>query len=336
MTTSRFTLPAGGGPFGQSRDSLASTLVDDLANELLEIPQDSDIRTRYSSIRDRVMSFGSVLLPTSTTYPVHLNTQLRELAMNESAKLVRPTLAVLTAHLSGGDVLTAYRYGWAIELLHVSSLVLDDLPSMDNSKYRRGRLTVHLTHGEGFAILLAAQAHNVAMQIIGKRSPNSEKAVEFFNAAHEALGGMGLIGGQALDLEFQTKEPDFGFAEGYRKRTGFRDLWTMCAHFKTASLFRLALHAGSLTAPLEPEKQEVIWRSGDRIGLVFQLLDDEADDDIAGNSVSEQFQTLLTPEQRLDEARAQRTAWRRELREVLGDRGDQLAEYFDLIVPIKD
>jgi geranylgeranyl pyrophosphate synthase len=326
--------PAEGQP--PDRSMIPSTAVSALPDGFLEMADSDDLAADFSEIRRRVIDVGTRLLPTNTTYPVHLNTELRESAVTRAGKLVRPCLAVVTAHLTGGDVGTAYRYGWAIELLHFSSLILDDLPSMDDSKYRRGRLTVHLTHGEGYAILLACQAHNVAMQIIGKSSPTAGTGIQFFNATHEALGGMGLIGGQALDLEFQTKEPNFGFAEGYRKRAGFRDLWTMCAHFKTASLFRLSIYAGCLTAPMEQEDIETLCRSGDRIGLVFQLLDDEADHDISTRPNAAHFQTLLTPEQRLDEARVQRTEWREELQAILGERGERLSRYFDLVVPIED
>jgi len=172
------------------------------------------------------------------------------------------------------------------------------------------------------------------MEIIGKRSPDSEIALSFFNSTHEALGGMGLIGGQALDLEFRTPKPDFGFAEVYRKKVGFRDLWTMCAHFKTASLFRLSLYAGILTAQVDQETIEAVCRCGDRLGLVFQLLDDEEDEDYSHVNETASYQTLLTKKQRIDEAKYQQKEWQRELNEAMGHKGKELSKYFDLIVPI--
>ncbi len=322
--------------WAKERSSICTESPDGTNINYNEAPSLGTEKENLSEIRDRVIKIGSKLLPLKTTYPVHLNTELRMSALANAGKLMRPCISVMTAHILNGDVSTAYNYGWAIELLHLGSLILDDLPSMDDSKFRRGKLTVHITHGESFAILLATHSHNVAMEIIGKRSPDSETALCFFNATHEALGGMGLIGGQALDLEFRVKEPNFGFAEGYRKKAGFRDLWTMCAHFKTASLFRLSIYAGVLTSSLPQETIESVCRCGDRLGLVFQLLDDEADEDFANVPGADRYQTLMTREQRLEEAKAQRDEWRQELKEVLGERGDTLSKYFDLIAPLID
>lgn len=317
------------------RSSVPPETLKDATDKYCCPPDRGSFDEKLREVRRRVIDVGSRLLPSNTTYPAHLNTELRNSAIHGAGKLVRPCISVLTAYYTGGDVSTAFNYGWAIELLHLSSLILDDLPSMDNSRFRRGKLTIHVSHGESFAILLAAQAHNVAMQIIGKRSPNSTTALSFFNAAHEALGGMGLIGGQTLDLEFQTKEPNYSFAEGYRKKIGFRDLWTMCAHFKTASLFRLAIYAGCLTSDLNHDDIENICRAGERIGLVFQLLDDEIDQDTANTMGSHKFQTLMTREQRLQEAADQREAWQKEIEIVLGSRGRNLCDYIDFIVPVK-
>lgn len=322
--------------WAKERSSICTESLDSATINYKEAPSLSTAKENLSEIRRRVLEVGSQLLPLKTTYPVHLNTELRISALANAGKLMRPCISVMTAHILNGDISAAYNYGWAIELLHLGSLILDDLPSMDDSKYRRGKLTIHITHGESFAILLATHSHNVAMEIIGKRSPDPETALRFFNATHEALGGMGLIGGQALDLEFRVKEPNFGFAEGYRKKAGFRDLWTMCAHFKTASLFRLSLYAGILTSSLPQETIEAVCRCGDRLGLVFQLLDDEADEDFSNVPGADRYQTLMTRKQRLDEAKAQRDAWRQELKEVLGERGNVLSEYFDLIAPLID
>ena len=151
--------------WARDRSSIHAEGVNSAPGKYTVQPDLETTKDNLSEVRRRVIEIGSRLLPLETTYPVHLNTELRKAAVTNAGKLVRPCLAVMTAHLMGGDVSTAYYYGWAIELLHLSSLILDDLPAMDNSKFRRGKLTVHVTHGESFAILLArplperAQSH---------------------------------------------------------------------------------------------------------------------------------------------------------------------------------
>ena len=288
-------------------------------------PVDVDVHGRTAELRNFLLTHGESILPRESSYPVRMNAELREMVLSHAGKLIRPILALGLAVELDGEHTSAVALGWAVELLHCSSLILDDLPAMDNSKYRRRRLVVHLRHSDAFAILLAAHMHNVAMQIIATQSRTPELHQRFSVYAHEALGGVGLIGGQYLDLELQHQSSDLSWHDQHRIRSGFSDLWSMCAHFKTASLFRLAVYAGVLDSSLSATEIRVLSQCGESAGLVFQLRDDAEDRDMPTGD----FGRLLTAEQRRDEMLCRRDEWHDRLRDMFGAPGERLAEYFD-------
>ena len=284
--------------------------------------------TYLAGLRPQLLKAGSLLLPNTLQYPVRLSRSLREMVLDNGGKLLRLSLSLITAQLLGGGTETALAFGWAIELIHNASLILDDLPAMDDATMRRGRMVIHLRHSTAYAILLATYMHNVAMQVIGRRTPSAEVHLQFTLRLQEALGGHGLIGGQALDLDLMEEAPDLDAAQEYRSRNGLRDLWAVCAHFKTASLFSLALYAGAVDADLNASQISTLLRCGDSAGLVFQLADDESD--LEEDRQRSGFQSLLTREQRLQEATDRRRQWRLELNSCFGQAGDLLADFLDL------
>lgn len=287
-----------------------------------------------ASLRPQLLRAGQLLLPSTQQYPVRLSQSLRELVLTNAGKLLRPSLSLITARLLGGTTTTALAFGWAIELVHNASLILDDLPVMDDASLRRGRMVIHLRHSTAYAILLATYMHNVALQLICRRSPSAEVHLQFTLRLHEALGGHGLIGGQALDLDLLVEAPDLAAAHDYGSSNGLRDLWAVCAHFKTASLFSLSLYAGAADAGLGEAQINTLLRCGDSAGLVFQLADDESD--LEEDPSRPDFQSLLTREQRLQEADERRHQWRLELADVFGVAGEQLADFLDLATHFPD
>jgi geranylgeranyl pyrophosphate synthase len=292
-----------------------------------------DISEKFAEIRERMVIFGDHILPPIDAYPVRLNRALYDIALANPGKLLRPCLAVACAHELGGDILMAYRYGWVVELLHISSLILDDLPSMDNSPLRRGKQTVHMNQGEGFAILLSAYAHNTAMQLITSESNEEGSAFKFLNEVYKAIGGMGLIGGQVLDLEFRKQNPILQYADAYRIKRGIKDLLTLCNLFKTAPLFRLSVFAGTVTTKYSNEVVNDLCQCGDIIGMIFQLLDDEEDGDIVSQKENYQIQVATTREERMEEALFHYQEIHRILVRNLEDKAENLFSYFSMLVP---
>lgn len=322
----------GAGDAGASVDAPAGDTAEGTAGATAAPPPltigEAPAADYLAAIRPQLIRAGSLLLPNTQQYPVRLSRSLREMVLENGGKLLRPSLSLITAQLLGGRTDTALAFGWAIELIHNASLILDDLPAMDDATMRRGRMVIHLRHSTAYAILLATYMHNVAMQVIGRRTPSAEVHLQFTLRLQEALGGHGLIGGQALDLDLMEEAPDLEAAHDYGHRNGLRDLWSVCAHFKTASLFSLALYAGAVDAGLSSAQISTLLRCGDSAGLVFQLADDESDLD--EDRQRSDFQSLLSREQRLQEAEDRRRQWRQELSEAFGSPGDQLADYLDL------
>src|SRR6476659_3283056 len=116
------------------------------------------------------------------------------------SKRVRPVLTLLAAELCGGAPARAVPAAAVMELVHASSLILDDLPAMDNAPLRRGRKANHLEFGESTAILAAFGLLNLAYGVIAHGHP-PPLAAQMSALISQAVGPGGLIGGQALDLE---------------------------------------------------------------------------------------------------------------------------------------
>ena len=121
------------------------------------------------------------------------------------------------------------------------------------------------------------------------------------------------------------------YHEAYRMKQGFRSVWTMCNHFKTASLFRLALQAVTIPLELPPEEADCLMRVGDLLGLSFQLRDDMADDaeDTNAGGVIKKLMTPAQCEAQLNDLRDEYWA---ELNAVFGAKGNDLACLMDSVI----
>ena len=124
------------------------------------------------------------------------------------SKQVRAVLVLLCAELCRGMAARAVPAAAAIELVHASSLVLDDLPCMDDAPLRRGRRANHLEFGEPVAILAAFGLLNLAYGSL-VRAYEPSFASRMTSIIADAVGPSGLIGGQALDLEATDRQIDF-------------------------------------------------------------------------------------------------------------------------------
>src|SRR6185503_8837035 len=108
-------------------------------------------------------------------------------------------LVMLCAELCRGQASRAVPAAAAIELVHASSLILDDLPSMDDAPLRRGKPSNHRQHGEAMAILAAFGLLNLAFATLA-REYDPQLSVRLSSLLAEAVGAGGLIGGQSTDL----------------------------------------------------------------------------------------------------------------------------------------
>lgn len=183
------------------------------------------------------------------------------------SKRVRPVLTLLAAELCGGTTEHSVPAAAAMELVHASSLILDDLPSMDDAPLRRGRRTNHLEFGEAIAILAAFGLLNMAYGTIARRY-DPPLASRLSSLLAEAVGLEGLIGGQAADL--LATEQQIGFEMLERIHRG-----------KTGALFSAAATAGALVAGAPADKVASLAAYAKNLGLAFQIIDDLLD--VEGN-----------------------------------------------------
>jgi len=129
-----------------------------------------------------------------------------EYSLMAGGKRLRPVLVLLANEVCGGKQEDAIPAACAIEMVHTYSLIHDDLPSMDDDDFRRGRLTSHKVFGEALAILagdclLTLAFETIATQVTGAGTMSGLQIAEQTRILASAAGGSGMVGGQVLDLE---------------------------------------------------------------------------------------------------------------------------------------
>jgi geranylgeranyl diphosphate synthase type II len=204
------------------------------------------------------------LLPPADSAPMPLTNAVREICLGPG-KRVRPLLAMLSSAHFGGRELAALDFGCALELIHTASLVLDDLPCMDDAEMRRGKLTLHRRFGEDTAVLSAVALLNHAYGVIASDAAvDSETRLALLVLLSETVGFRGLVSGQFRDL----RDPET-----------LRDELTLTSlNFqKTGVLFAAAMVGGAMIAGAD---QAALGRArlfASRLGLAFQMWDDLQD-----------------------------------------------------------
>ena len=189
-------------------------------------------------------------------------------ACEGGGKRLRPVLMVVFADLCGGDAKSVLPFACALEMIHSSSLVHDDLPCMDNSPLRRGKPSVHVEFGEDMALLAGDSLLNRAYEVMLDPRTASELPVDArLRAAYviaEATGIDGMMGGQTMDLESEHKRIDVETLETLQRG-------------KTAALLRAACTAGAILAGADDARVAAASAYGEALGLCFQIVDDLLD-----------------------------------------------------------
>ena len=180
-------------------------------------------------------------------------------ALFPSGKRIRPLLALSVCEMLEGNLEEALPYAVAIELIHPYSLIHDDLPSMDNADYRRGKPSVHKAFGEALAILAGDALLNLAYEIMLK--DGNSKYAHVIPKIAEAAGLMGMISGQVLDIS--KNKPS--------NKEEILHLYSL----KTGKLFEVAFNPGYNRR--RPIIEEELLELGQKIGLAFQIKDDLLD-----------------------------------------------------------
>jgi geranylgeranyl pyrophosphate synthase len=214
-----------------------------------------EYQSRVTDALDRV-------LPGETTEPAVVHRAMRYTALAPS-KRVRATLTMLAAELCGRTSEATLAPAAAIEMVHAASLILDDLPAMDNAPLRRGKPACHVEFGEAVAILAAFGLLNLAFATLA-RTIDAPLGVRLSTLVADAVGSDGLIGGQAEDLLATERQISFETLERIHRRN-------------TGALFSAAAVAGALTANASPPQIAALEAYAKNLGLAFQIVDDLLD-----------------------------------------------------------
>ena len=203
-------------------------------------------------------------LPKRNVKPATLHKAMRY-SLFAGGKRLRPILCLAAAEACRGKVSNALPLACALECIHTYSLVHDDLPSMDNDDYRRGRPTCHKVFGDGIAVLAGDALLTIAFEIVSrsKPAPRYDMSILLREIA-VAAGSQKLIAGQVADLE----------AEGRKVK---RDQLRFIHENKTAAILKSSIRLGAMSANADAKKLRAVTQFGHGLGLAFQVIDDILD-----------------------------------------------------------
>ena len=208
-----------------------------------------------------------------TGAPKPLASALRT-ALTSAGKRVRGVLVLAVGEAAGGAPEKLLDAAVAMEMIHTSSLVLDDLPSMDDGEKRRGAPTLHRQYGEDLAILSAVALLNHSYGLVAKNhaalSPRQWPLPQVIRRIVDAVGWDGTIGGQAVDLHNEESKLDFDTLEFIHSR-------------KTGALFVAAAAVGGMLANMSPAALQRIEQTIATIRTVLHVQREDFDRNAASD-----------------------------------------------------
>nr|AOR83330.1 geranylgeranyl diphosphate synthase [Dunaliella viridis] len=200
-------------------------------------------------------------------YPEIINESMRY-SLLAGGKRVRPALCLAACELVGGSIEQAMPTACSLEMIHTMSLIHDDLPSMDNDDFRRGKPTNHKVYGEEVAILAGDALLSLAFEYIARETKDvpADKVLRVIVEVGKAVGSEGLVAGQVVDIK----------SEGAGQAVGLETLKYIHEH-KTACLLEAAVVSGALLGGAADADVERLRKYSRAIGLAFQVVDDILD-----------------------------------------------------------
>ena len=205
------------------------------------------------------------LLPAASQEPCAVHSAIRW-SVFAGGKRFRPLLLLAAGETLGAGRAELMATACALEMVHTYSLIHDDLPSMDNDDLRRGRPTCHIRFGEATAILAGDALQSLAFQTIAedKTLDDQSRLKLITELAHAAGTPAGMVAGQALDLEAETRQVSGAELEQSHS-------------LKTGALIRAAARCGAFIANAGEAELNLVTRYAAQLGLLFQITDDLLD-----------------------------------------------------------
>ena len=285
------------------------------------------------SIQGRTEAALENLLPLANCQPTRLHEAMRYVTLG-GGKRVRPLLCHAAGEIFSAPLPALDQFSCAVEMIHVYSLVHDDLPAMDDDVLRRGKPTCHVQYDEATALLVGDALQSLAFFVAAQPTDGVEEVrqLSMLSLLASASGSRGMAGGQAIDLasvghSLEIVELEFMHLQ------------------KTGQLIQAATLLGAHAGNASPEELQHLVHFANRIGLLFQVVDDildaEASTDVLGKTAGKDaasnkptYVTLLGPRQ----AHALAAQFRDEAHESLvhfGDKALRLHQLTDYIVARK-
>lgn len=233
------------------------------ANNLQE-----DALMQIKTVKAMVETRLDNIIPNTQTWPMRLHAAQRYTLLSNGKRL-RPLLCIFIAKGGGidnGPVMTAtVDTACVAEMIHAASLILDDLPCMDNAALRRGQPTAHIAFDESTAILTATALLNGGFGVLAQlQHISAQQRVEMIDLLSYAVGSKGLIAGQMADLENTNQNANVKDIERLNM-------------LKTGALFDFSVEAAAILAELSASQRATLKEFSYNLGLAFQLMDDVKD-----------------------------------------------------------
>lgn len=219
-----------------------------------------DAETLRKSYRENVERRLEQLLPPLDRAPHRLHEAMRYSCLGPGKRL-RPALCLAACECTCGNAFLALDAACGIEMIHVFSLIHDDLPAVDDDDMRRGRPSCHKMYGEALAILAGDALFALGFQCVAQTNANPAAIAQSLMLLAESSGSNGLVGGEVLDIE----------AEG--QSVNAQELETIHLR-KTGALIAASCAVGGLIGGGANKSVESLYDFGLRIGLAFQITDD--------------------------------------------------------------
>ena len=224
-----------------------------------------EIKTYLQEKKEVVDSALERYFPRETESTSTIHRAIRH-SLFAGGKRIRPILAIAAFEAAGGKGDGILPYGCALEMIHTYSLIHDDLPGIDNDDFRRGKPTCHKVFGEALAILAGDALLTEAFKLMTDRFDRDNDSdhsltLDVVNKVAQAAGILGMVGGQAMDIESEGREVDLP------------TLQYIHTH-KTGALILVSVQIGAMLGGANQETLKAFTHYGERIGLAFQITDD--------------------------------------------------------------
>ena len=188
-----------------------------------------------------------------------------EYSLLAGGKRLRPVFALEFCRICGREWQAAAPFAAAVEMIHTYSLIHDDLPSMDNDDFRRGRPTNHKVYGEAMAILAGDALLTDAFAVASTAQlPEPADMAFAIGMLSECAGSLGMVGGQVLDIQAEQRQCTEEDVLAIQDR-------------KTGALIRAACVLGAIAGGGSEEQINAAAQFAAGLGLAFQIRDDMLD-----------------------------------------------------------